>query len=385
MKPTTLVFDLDPGEGADVLACGQVAFLLRDVLERLGLDCFPKVSGSKGMQVYVPLNTPVTYEQTQPFARALAQWLESRHPERVVSEMAKHKRPGKVFIDWSQNADHKTTVGVYSLRAKRDRPFVSMPVTWEELRRAMKKDDAASLYFESGGALKRLEKVGDLFEPVLKLKQKLPAEIVPQDATAKPLAEYRKKRDFSKTAEPPPRPGKQGGRRRFVIQKHAASRLHYDFRLEMHDVLKSWAVPKGPPYSLNEKRLAMATEDHPIDYLEFEGTIPQGQYGGGTVMVWDVGTYELMDGNYYKGKLHIFLNGKKLKGEWVLVKARHNGDKSWYLMKVGAAMKPLAAKKDDSSALTGRTMEKIAKDNDLQWQSNRSVDSVDLAPNLPKH
>src|SRR2546426_5331652 len=128
----------------------------------------------------------------------------------------------------------------------------------------------------------------------------------------------------------------------FVVQKHQASHLHYDFRLEMDGVLKSWAVPKGPPYAVNEKRLAMATEDHPLEYLDFEGTIPKGQYGGGTVMVWDIGTYELMDGNYYKGKLHLFLQGKKLKGEWVLVKAR-DGDKNWYLIKAGSAMKPLSA------------------------------------------
>src|SRR3954466_11701166 len=120
------------------------------------------------------------------------------------------------------------------------------------------------------------------------------------------LVQYKKKRNLNNTPEP------AGGKSdhkalRFVIQKHAASHLHYDFRLEMGGVLKSWAVPKGPPYTTVEKRLAMATEDHPMDYLDFEGIIPKGQYGGGTVMVWDIGTYELMDGNYFKGHMHIFL------------------------------------------------------------------------------
>jgi bifunctional non-homologous end joining protein LigD len=374
-RPTEIVFDLDPGEGAGILDCAEVGFLLRNTLERLGLQSFAKVSGSKGIQLYVPLNTPVTYDMTQPFARALAELLASEHPDKIVSEMAKEKRRGKVFIDWSQNADHKTTVAVYSLRAKRERPFVSMPVSWKELERAVKKRDASSLEFEAPEALKRVEKLGDLFAPVLKLKQKLPKEIVPAEPAPKALEEYQRKRDFTKTAEPAPavpRRNKQGGRRRFVIQKHAASHLHYDFRLEMDGVLKSWAVPKGPPYALSEKRLAVATEDHPLEYLEFEGTIPKGEYGGGTVMVWDIGTYELMDGNYYKGKLHVFLEGKKLKGEWALVKAR-NSDKNWFLIKVGSAMKPVSKKKDNESALTGRTMEEIAKDNDAQWQSNRGL------------
>src|SRR4051812_47076249 len=135
-RPTHIVFDLDPGEGTDILQCAEVAVRLRDVLAKLRLRSFAKVSGSKGIQVYVPLNTPVDYPATQSFALALAQLMEREQPERIVSDMSKNLRVGKVFIDWSQNADHKTTVGVYSLRAKRPRPYVSMPVSWEELRAA---------------------------------------------------------------------------------------------------------------------------------------------------------------------------------------------------------------------------------------------------------
>jgi bifunctional non-homologous end joining protein LigD len=138
----------------------------------------------------------------------------------------------------------------------------------------------------------------------------------------------------------------------------------------MHGTLKSWAVPKGVPYALDERRLAMATEDHPLAYIDFEGVIPKGQYGGGTVMVWDIGTYELIEGNYYKGFLRIFLKGEKLKGEWEL--RREGGDKNWRLIKAGAAHKPLGRKREHTSALTGRAIEQIATDNNAQWHSNRT-------------
>jgi len=141
--------------------------------------------------------------------------------------------------------------------------------------------------------------------------------------------------------------------------------------LEMQGVLKSWAVPKGIPFAPNEKRLAVATEDHPVDYLKFEGTIPKGQYGGGTVMVWDIGTYQVIDGNYSKGKLHIALEGQKLKGEWTLVQAAGKEEKNWLIIKTGAAMPALPTSQNDSSVLTQRNMEKIAQDNAVTWQSNR--------------
>lgn len=181
-RPTLMVFDLDPGEGTDVLRCAEVAFYLRDLLEQAGLQCFPKVSGSKGMQVSVPLNRPASYEDTQAFSRATAQRLEREHAGFIVSEMPKELRKGKIFIDWSQNSDFKTTVGVYSLRAKRSHPFVSMPVTWDELRRALDRSDPERLYFSPEAALKRLPKTGDLYAPLLTLKQKLPKAKVLQDS-----------------------------------------------------------------------------------------------------------------------------------------------------------------------------------------------------------
>jgi len=175
--PTYIVFDLDPGPGTDVLTCAEVAFLVRDLLSRLNLLSFPKVSGSKGIQLYVPLHSRADYAVTQPFAQAIAELLAKGHPKLIVAEMAKSERTKKVFIDWSQNVDFKTTVGVYSLRAKRDRPFVSLPVRWEELDSALRKRDADALYFEVEAALKRLGDVGDLFAPVLSLKQSVPESV----------------------------------------------------------------------------------------------------------------------------------------------------------------------------------------------------------------
>ena len=172
-RPTVIAFDLDPGPPANIIQCCQVGLWIREIFKGFGMEAFPKTSGSKGLQVYVPLNTPATYEQTKPFARAIARLLESRYPDRVVSEMKKSLRGNKVFVDWSQNDDYKTTVCVYSLRAK-ERPTASTPVTWQEVEICLKKEDPELLVFTSDQVLKRVEKMGDLFEPVLNLKQKLP-------------------------------------------------------------------------------------------------------------------------------------------------------------------------------------------------------------------
>jgi bifunctional non-homologous end joining protein LigD len=170
-RPTMMVFDLDPGPPADIVQCCQVALWLREVFEPLGLESFPKTSGSKGLQVYVPLNTDdVTYDDTKPFSRAVAELLEKQHPDAVVSRMTKELRPGKVLVDWSQNDEHKTTVNVYSLRAK-ERPTVSTPVTWEEVEGCRREAD---LRFEQHEVLERIDRDGDLFAPVLTLVQELP-------------------------------------------------------------------------------------------------------------------------------------------------------------------------------------------------------------------
>jgi bifunctional non-homologous end joining protein LigD len=173
-RPTMLVFDLDPGAPANIVQCSQVGLRVRKVFDQLGMEAFPKTSGSKGLQVYVPLNTPVTYDQTKEFAHEMARLLERETPGEVVSLMKKDLRAGKVFVDWSQNDDHKTTICVYSLRA-REQPTVSTPVTWQEVERCAKKKDGSLLVFQASEVLRRAEKFGDRFEPVLTLKQKLPS------------------------------------------------------------------------------------------------------------------------------------------------------------------------------------------------------------------
>src|SRR5213596_4022032 len=199
------------------------------------------------------------------------------------------------------------------------------------------------------------------------------------------LAEYKRKRDFKKTAEPAggkPLPRKVKGASRFVIQEHAARRLHYDFRLEMEGVLKSWALPKGLPWKRGEKHLAVEVEDHPIEYADFEGIIPEGQYGGGTVKVWYRGTSELMPPGdpveaVRKGKFHLILHGEKAKGVWALIRIRPQGGKNqWLLMKTAGGVKAISKKRDDQSVKSGRTMKQIASARDAEWQSHR-VDEKD--------
>src|SRR5271154_499385 len=191
--PTMIVFDLDPGPPANIVQCAQVGLWVREIFDHFGLQSFPKTSGSKGMQIYVPLNMPTSYEQTKSFAHALARLLEQEHPDLVVSDMKKAVRTNKVLVDWSQNDAHKTTISVYSLRA-REHPTVSTPVTWDEVEQALKKKDAERLVFEAKDVPARVEKLGALFEPVQKLKQKLPqlAGLAPESTKEKEKKEEKR-------------------------------------------------------------------------------------------------------------------------------------------------------------------------------------------------
>lgn len=378
-RPTSVVFDLDPGEGVGLLECGRVALEIRALLARFGLEVFVKVSGSKGLHLNLPLNRAVSYAQTRPFAKAVAEFLEEQRPAEVIASMSRAARRGKVFIDWSQNSDFKSTVCVHALRAKRDEPFVSVPISWNELSRALSRARPEALFFTPEQAVRRWRKKGDPFAPTLTLKQKLPAEFATvlepaasssgRAAGAPPLAAYRAKRKAERTPEPMPsakprrrRKGEVG--RTYVIQKHDASRLHFDLRLEMEGVLRSWAVPKGLPLTPGETRLAVHVEDHPLEYGGFEGIIPAGNYGAGTVMLWDRGEYAETGGDpaaaFRAGKLHLVLVGQKLEGEWVLFRDRRDEEgKRWLILKAGAGLDVSAAGLD-SSVLSGRSMEEIA-------------------------
>lgn len=302
-NPDRMVIDLDPGEGVTLADCAHVARLCREVLVDMGLDAVPVTSGSKGIHLYAPLPGTHTSAEVSEVAHEFARAMEADHPDLVVSLQRKVLREGKVLIDWSQNSAAKTTVCPYSLRG-RLHPTVAAPRTWDELA----EPDLRQLGHEEV-----LARVAQGIDPIAAQGWRGPLDggdddgdgvgdgVSPDDVPARGsgrdapdrLATYRSMRDAGRTPEPvpagPPTPSSGNS---FVIQEHHARRLHWDFRLERDGVLVSWAVPKGPPLSSGRNRLAVHTEDHPLEYGTFAGEIPKGEYGGGTVTIWDSGTYE---------------------------------------------------------------------------------------------
>ncbi len=283
-NPDRLVLDLDPGEGVSLADAAEVARWARDILRDIGHDPVPVTSGSKGIHLYAPLDGAQTPDQATALARELALALEADHPDRVLSSMKRSERDGKVFVDWSQNNGAKTTISPYSLRG-RPQPWVAAPRTWAELE----DPDLAQLTYAE--VLERVARQGDLLAPLA------PAEAAFAAPRSDRLSTYRSMRDAQKTPEPvpatPPEPRPDGDDPIFVIQEHHARALHWDFRLEHDGVLVSWAVPKSPPTDPKSNRLAVQTEDHPMEYATFEGGIPHGEYGGGAVSIWDAGTFRL--------------------------------------------------------------------------------------------
>ena len=318
LPPDRLVLDLDPGDGAGLAECVEVAKLARTILQDVGLDPVPVTSGSKGIHLYAALDGSQSSDQISEFAHELARSLEADHPDLAVSDMKKTLRSGKVLVDWSQNNAAKTTIVPYSLRG-RLRPTVAAPRTWREL-------GSSSLHhLDFQEVMKRVAAGKDPFAPVSGGRHNAGAapshaaehasghraehrpggraEASSEQAgdggdTDPRLEAYRTKRDKAGTPEPftaERHHAENGGgtrQEKFVIQEHHARRLHYDFRLERDGVLVSWALPKGVPTSKAKNHLAVQTEDHPMDYADFEGDIPKGQYGAGTVTIWDQGTYD---------------------------------------------------------------------------------------------
>lgn len=335
-NPDRLVLDLDPGPGVGLAECAEVARWCRDILGGMGWDAYPVTSGSKGIHLYAALDGKQTSDQISAFAKELARAVEADHPDLVVSAMSKAARPGRVFIDWSQNNGAKTTIAPYSLRG-RAHPTVAAPRTWAEL------DDPNLAHLEFAEVLERVESDGD---PLAALGFHAGGRA----ADDGPLAVYIAKREAGKTPEPVPSNAlgaatAVGERPRFVIQEHHASRLHWDLRLERDGVLASWAVPRGIPPTAARNNLAVQTEDHPMEYAEFEGTIPAGEYGAGSMTIWDDGRYDL---EKWRDDEIIFTLFGRAGGplgavRLVLIRTDGNGEKSTWLlhrMKTDAAGQP---------------------------------------------
>ena len=322
VRPNRLVFDLDPGPGVELADCATVA---RAVRERMsGTALVPVTSGSKGIHLYSWLDGSLTSDEASARAREIAEAIERDRPDLVVSRMAKSLRRGKVFIDWSQNNGSKTTIAPYSLRG-REHPAVAAPRTWEEL------DDPELMHLEYTEVLRLLDRAPDPMAGLETGDNDGAETRGARRASARPdraLDTYRSMRSAAKTPEPVPEPGllPHGDDDTFVIQEHHARRLHYDFRLERDGVLVSWAVPKGVPESSGRNHLAVHTEDHPMDYADFAGEIPHGEYGGGSVAIWDRGTYATE--KWRTDEVIVVLHGSKARGRYALIRT---GGKNWLM------------------------------------------------------
>ena len=383
LNPDRLVLDLDPGPGVGLRECAEVAFLARRILSDMGLESCPVTSGSKGVHLYVALDGSHTSDQVSAIAKELARSLEADHPDDITSSMKRDRRPGKVFIDWSQNRASKTTIAPYSLRG-RTIPMVAAPRTWHELASPHLK------HLEYREVLRRVRRRGD---PMADFGRE------PSDEGEVPdrLAEYRAKRDALKTPEPVPAASPRAreastGARAFVIQRHEARRLHYDFRLEHDGVLVSWALPKGVPTDPKVNRLAVPTEDHPLDYQFFEGTIPAGEYGAGEMTIWDTGTVQIE--KWEEDEVIATLTGRAGGGlggtrTFALFRTQNDPQRPQWMIhlmedrrkprapRVTAPLRPMLATKSSPAEITGLPADDWSFE--MKWDGMRALVSVDAS------
>jgi bifunctional non-homologous end joining protein LigD len=354
-KPDYMVFDLDPPEGYDFQKVIPIAFNLKDHIERFGYTTFVKTTGGKGLHICCPIEARNTFSEVFDAAQLIAQPFVERYPNDTTLHIKKEARKGRVLVDIYRIRSGQSIVSPYSLRARVGAP-VSMPLTWDELSNLSKPSA-----FNIRNAVDKIEKDGDAWESfgayavelhTHRTEKAAPKKLPPnkKHKTPEQLETYKQKRDFEKTPEPA---GEiiTGGNNNFVVHRHHASHLHYDLRLERDGVLKSWAVPRGLPPRPGIKRMAVQTEDHPMEYLKFDGKIPKGQYGAGEMWIYALGKYQVTkekkDGFYFR------LNSKEMTGEYRMLSTK---EKEYLLERVdepqvdflNKAIEPMLAEAADS-------------------------------------
>lgn len=328
-KPDYVVFDLDPPENYEFAKIVSMAFDLKDLVEGYGYHPFVKTTGGKGVHLVCPLEPKWDFATVHEAAADVARAFVDMNPATTTLQVKKDARRGKVFIDIHRNRTYQTIVSSYSLRGRRGAP-VSMPLNWEDLREVTDPS-----IFNIHTAVDRVVSEGDAWETIDVYATRLHTDRSSSSATKKnrteskdsgvPLSEYARKRSFSKTPEPGPEmPAGEGNA--FVVHRHHASRLHYDLRIEQDGTLRSFAVPKGLPPRPGIKRLAVNTENHPLRYLEFEGTIPKGEYGAGNMWIFARGRYEVTKEK--KESFYFRLNSREITAEYKLI---HTKEKDWLL------------------------------------------------------
>lgn len=332
-RPDYMVFDLDPPENSDLQSVLEIAFELREHIEGFGYHCFVKTTGGKGLHLVVPVEPRWSFSEVFESAKEVAEPYVQQRSDTVTLQIRKKDRRGRTLVDIYRNRNGQSIVSPYSLRGRLGAP-VSMPMRWDELDSVKQSTD-----FNIRNTMAKVQSDGDAWNGIggwaVPLHTRRPVQVatitlLPLDhrKTAEQLKQYSEKRNFGNTPEPAST-GVESSGNRFVIHRHHASRLHYDLRLEQEGVLKSWAVPKGFPPRPRVKRLAVQTEDHPLEYLAFEGTIPKGEYGGGKMWVFATGNYEIT--KQKENGLYFRLESQAMSGEYRMYKIN---EREWLLEKV---------------------------------------------------
>lgn len=372
-QPDYMVFDLDPADDSDFSKVVDIAYKLKDHLEEYGYQPFIKTSGKKGLHIAAPLVPEAGLDEVFEASKEVAEAFVKENPKETTLNLKKSARKGRLLIDIYRNRSRQTIVAPYSLRAVPE-ASISMPVSWEELREI---DSAA--HYTITNTIERVEQVGDRWASfrthAVKLHTRDRGKTSGRKAaesdhhkTAEQLREYSRKRDFAKTSEPEARKSGKAGSR-FVVQRHHATRLHYDLRLERNGALQSWAVPKGLPPRPGIKRLAVETEEHPLEYLDFEGDIPKGEYGGGRMWIYARGNYELMKRK--KDSLRFRLESPAMNGEYQMYRTQ----KDQWLMERMDKPDPEWLAGDVKPMNAGRTREVPAGDYayEVKWDGIRAI------------